>query len=47
MVARLGEIAVERGLTRVEIPFVPGQRNRPALLFLESLAQRSRMASSA
>jgi FkbH-like protein len=37
MVARLGEIAVERGLETVEIPFVGGQRNRPALLFLESL----------
>ena len=37
MVARLGEIALERGLETVEIPFVPGQRNRPAALFLESL----------
>ena len=37
MVARLGEIAVERGLHGVDIPFVAGQRNRPALLFLESL----------
>jgi FkbH-like protein len=37
MVARLGEIALERGLEAVEIPFVAGQRNRPALLFLESL----------
>jgi len=37
MVARLGEIALDRGLAAVEIPFVPGQRNRPALLFLESL----------
>ena len=42
MVARLGEIAMERGLARVEIPFVPGQRNRPALLFLESLAAPGR-----
>jgi FkbH-like protein len=40
MVARLGEIARERGLARVEIPFVAGQRNRPALLFLESLGRR-------
>uniref|UniRef100_Q01XE0 FkbH like protein n=1 Tax=Solibacter usitatus (strain Ellin6076) TaxID=234267 RepID=Q01XE0_SOLUE len=38
MVARLGEIAQERGLKRVELPFVEGQRNRPALLFLQSLA---------
>ncbi len=38
MVAHLGEIALERGLERVELPFVEGQRNRPALLFLQSLA---------
>jgi FkbH-like protein len=37
MVARLGEIAVQRGLETVEIPFVEAQRNRPARLFLESL----------
>ena len=37
MVAQLGEIARERGLARVEIPFVAGQRNRPAALFLESI----------
>jgi len=37
MVARLGEIARERGLARVEIPFVPAKRNQPARLFLESL----------
>src|ERR1035441_7557206 len=37
MVARLGEIAVDRGLRTVEIPFVEAQRNRPARLFLESL----------
>lgn len=37
MIARLGEIALERGLARVEIPFVAGQRNRPAALFLESI----------
>jgi FkbH-like protein len=39
MVARLGEIALERGLERVEIRFAAGQRNRPAALFLESLGQ--------
>ncbi|MBS1855861.1 MAG: HAD-IIIC family phosphatase [Acidobacteria bacterium] len=38
MVARLGEIALERGLARVEIPFLAAQRNRPARLFLESIA---------
>ena len=37
MVARLGEIALDRGLRTVEIPFVAAQRNRPALLFLKSL----------
>jgi acyl carrier protein len=37
MVVRLGEIALERNLARVEIPFVACQRNRPAALFLESL----------
>ncbi len=37
MVARLCEIALERGLKTVEIPFVAAQRNRPAQLFLESL----------
>jgi FkbH-like protein len=39
MVARLGEIALERGFARVEIPFVEGQRNRPAWLFLKSIAE--------
>ena len=37
MVARLGELALERKLQSVQIPFVAAQRNRPALLFLESL----------
>ena len=37
MIARLCEIARERSLSQVEIPFVPSQRNRPAGLFLESL----------
>lgn len=37
MVARLGEIALAHNLQTVEIPFVAAQRNRPALLFLESL----------
>jgi FkbH-like protein len=38
MVARLGEIASARRLSAVEIPFVAGPRNRPAALFLDSLA---------
>jgi FkbH-like protein len=37
MVARLGEIARQRGLHRVEIPFVHSPRNHPAALFLESI----------
>jgi FkbH-like protein len=40
MVAKLGEIARERGLAWVEIPFVEAQRNRPARLFLESIARQ-------
>lgn len=36
MLARLGETAVERGLAAVDVAFTPAQRNRPALLFLES-----------
>jgi len=38
MLARLGEIARERGLAAVEIPFRAGARNQPAWLFLSSLA---------
>ena len=36
LLARLGELALEKGLQWVDVPFVPTQRNRPALLFLES-----------
>jgi FkbH-like protein len=38
MLAALGEIAKARGLARVDVPFSPTERNRPALLFLESIA---------
>lgn len=38
MLARLGEIAGARALPTVEVPFIPGARNRPALAFLESVA---------
>jgi FkbH-like protein len=38
MLAHLGRIALDRGLGSVEIPFIEGPRNRPAALFLESLA---------
>ncbi len=37
LLARLGEIALERGLGRVDVPFLPTQRNHPALMFLESV----------
>jgi FkbH-like protein len=37
MVAHLGRIALERGLESVHIPFLASQRNRPAVLFLESI----------
>lgn len=36
MLAEVGKLALERGIPRVNVPFVPSQRNRPALLFLES-----------
>ena len=39
MVAHLGEVARERGLEWVEIPYLESQRNRPAALFLESLGK--------
>jgi acyl carrier protein len=39
MVAHLGQVAQERGLAQIEIPFVPSQRNRPAALFLDSIAK--------
>ena len=37
MLARLGEIASQKGLSTVRIPFVPSGKNRPALDFLESV----------
>jgi len=37
MLAALGRIALQRGLAAVEARFVRSQRNRPALLFLESV----------
>jgi hypothetical protein len=47
MVARLGEIAQQRGLARGEIQFVPSPRNRPAALFLESIGGGSLSAQQA
>lgn len=37
MLARLGEIAKERGLAEVHIPFIPTARNRPAEALLKSV----------
>lgn len=37
MLARLGEIAKERGLAKVRIPFAPTPRNRPAEALLKSV----------
>jgi amino acid adenylation domain-containing protein/FkbH-like protein len=35
--ARLGEIALQRGVTSVDIRFIPSKKNKPAQLFLESI----------
>ena len=40
MVARLGEIALSRGLARVDIPFVPTAKNQPILHFLHEIGAR-------
>lgn len=37
MIARLGEIAQEQRLDRVEVPYIPTRKNRPALRFLEQV----------
>jgi len=37
MLARLGEIARERGLDRIKVPYMPTQKNRPAPDFLEAI----------
>jgi|GEM_PF-427238 len=39
MLARLGEIARERGLTDVVVPFIPTQKNEPARQFLEAVGR--------
>nr|VFJ73104.1 MAG: HAD-superfamily phosphatase, subfamily IIIC/FkbH-like domain-containing protein/non-ribosomal peptide synthase domain TIGR01720/amino acid adenylation domain-containing protein [Candidatus Kentron sp. FW] len=40
MLARLGEIAGERGLGTVEISYLPTEKNQPALDFLENIGGR-------
>lgn len=46
MLAKLGEIAIERGLDFVEIPFVPTPKNRPALEFLNSVGKGVKIPSA-
>ena len=41
MLARLGTMALERGIERVEVPYRPSEKNRPALAFLERAGARS------
>jgi FkbH-like protein len=38
MLARLGELATERGLANVDLPFWPTQKNEPAQAFADSVA---------
>ncbi|HSW49434.1 MAG TPA: phosphopantetheine-binding protein, partial [Bryobacteraceae bacterium] len=45
LLRRLGEIAVERGLPRLDVPFLPAPRNHPALMFLESVGARHKVRS--
>jgi FkbH-like protein len=40
LMAELGRIAMQRGLDRIDLPYIPSQRNKPALLFLASVALR-------
>lgn len=40
VLAHLGRIALDRGIPRIELPYIPTTRNRPARLFLESVAHR-------
>jgi acyl carrier protein len=46
LLARLGELALEKRLRWVDVPFVPTQRNRPALLFLESVGAQYKEPSA-
>jgi FkbH-like protein len=46
MLAKLGETAQSRGLAEVHIPFVPTHRNKPALLFLQSVGAQFQEASN-
>jgi FkbH-like protein len=45
MLARLGQIAKERGVTRVDVPYVPTEKNQPAFDFLDSVGGKFRKRS--
>ena len=47
MVARLGEIACERGMSRVVLSFLPSSRNTPAKNFLSTLATATHLTEGA
>ncbi|MEP6601949.1 MAG: phosphopantetheine-binding protein, partial [Nitrospirota bacterium] len=46
MLAALGETAQSRGLTEVQIAFLPTARNKPALIFLESVGAQFQEAAN-
>jgi FkbH-like protein len=46
MLARLGEIALERGLAEIEIPFISTARNRPAELLLTGLDAKAQTSAT-
>ena len=43
MLRRLGELAAERRLANIELPFIPTQKNEPARAFAESVAVQFRI----
>ncbi|NEO42370.1 MAG: amino acid adenylation domain-containing protein [Moorea sp. SIOASIH] len=42
MLAKLGDIASDRGLIHVDVPYIPTQKNKPALDFLESVSREGK-----
>lgn len=40
LLARLGQIAVEQGRERVDLPYLPSGKNQPSLAFLQSVGAR-------
>jgi amino acid adenylation domain-containing protein/FkbH-like protein len=44
MLRRLGEVARARGISRVDVKFVPSKKNSPALSFLEGVAAQFKAA---